>query len=243
MSNNTTEGQNIVSLVPMIEEIRFPAVTELEAYWNDLRGTRAVPMRSEIDPRRIEDCLEFAFILERIAPGLARFRLAGTHLNDLIGMEVRGMPITSIFAPSAREKMGEALEEVFTGPSVVSVSVSADRGFGKPPLDGRLLLLPLKSDFGDVSRALGCLVTSGQIGRAPRRFVVKELQKTAITSDLSGTPVAPADRKPTPEPRPAAGLAEPKAPFQGAPRQAQPNQAPRPPFKGKPNLRLIKSDD
>ena len=252
VSNNTTEGHNIVSLVPMIEESRFPAIAELEAYWNDLRGTRAVPMRSEVDPRRIEDCLEYAFILERIAPGLGRFRLAGTHLNDLIGMEVRGMPLTSIFAPSSRDEIGQALEEVFTQPSIVSVSVSADRGFGKPPMDGRLLLLPLKSDFGDISRALGCLVTNGQIGRAPRRFMVRELSKTVVTSgnasSISPQAVAPksppAPTRPERDATPVAGMAEPSAPFKGAPRKPTDDAGPKTPKKrGVPYLRLVKSDD
>ena len=63
---------------------------------------RAVPMRSDVDPRGIERSLEHAFILERIAPQMARFRLAGMHLTDLMGMEVRGMPTTALFAPAAR---------------------------------------------------------------------------------------------------------------------------------------------
>jgi len=38
-------------------------------------------MRSQIDPRGLEQVLPSAFILERIAPGVARFRIAEHHLN------------------------------------------------------------------------------------------------------------------------------------------------------------------
>ena len=32
------------------------------------------------------------------------------------------------------------------------------------------MLLPLKSDLGDVSRILGCMVSKGDLAEAPRRF-------------------------------------------------------------------------
>ena len=37
----------------------------------------------------------------------------------------------------------------------------------------RMLLLPLKSDLGDVTRAMGAIVTDGAIGRNPRRMVIE----------------------------------------------------------------------
>ena len=38
-----------------------------------------------------------------MAPSVARFRLAGAHLSELMGMEVRGMPMTALFLPDARD--------------------------------------------------------------------------------------------------------------------------------------------
>lgn len=37
-----------------------------------------------------------------------------------------------------------------------------------------MLLLPLRSDLGDVTRALGCLIAEGEIGQGPRRFDLME---------------------------------------------------------------------
>jgi hypothetical protein len=165
-------ADNVVTLSDMAREARFPMLGQIEAYWNELRGNRLVPARTDVDPRRIEDLLEYAFILERIAPGMARFRLAGMHLNDLMGMEVRGMPLTAFFDPEARTTVSAALERVFTEPAIATLTLKGERGIGRPALEGRLLLLPLKSDFGEVSRVLGCLVTLGPVGRTPRRFQV-----------------------------------------------------------------------
>lgn len=172
--------KNVIRLKEFRKAVSFPAINEVVAYWEGLRTGRAVPMRSEVNPRGIEGALSNAFILERIAPGMARFRLAGAHLSDLMGMEVRGMPFTSFFSPDARKNVSAALEQVFQYPEIMEISVSADSGIGKPELVGKVILLPLKSDLGDISRVLGCFVTKGEIGRAPRRFAVTDRKVTQI---------------------------------------------------------------
>lgn len=75
---------NAVSIFDHRAELRFPAIAQTEAYWEALRGTRLMPDRADVNPRGIENLLEYAFIGERIAPGLVRLRLAGMHMSDLI---------------------------------------------------------------------------------------------------------------------------------------------------------------
>jgi hypothetical protein len=150
--------------------MRFVHISEVRDYWEALRRGRDLPYRSEIDPRGIERALEYAFVLERVAPQVARFRLAGLHLSDLMGMEVRGMPLTSFFTPKARQEVSDILQTVFSGPKTAELTLKAEPGFGKPEMQARMIILPLRSDLGDVSRALGCLMAEGPIGRAPRRF-------------------------------------------------------------------------
>jgi len=240
-------GAKVVSLADVAKDMRFPVLTQLEGYWEELRGTRLVPSRSEVDPRRIEDALEYAFIVERIAPGMARFRLAGMHLNDLMGMEVRGMPLTAFFTPEARKRVSAALEQVFDAPALARLSLAAERGIGRPALDARLLLLPLKSDFGDVSRALGCLVTLGPVGRAPRRFEVtgEDVHSVVGPAHSGDRRIRGWSRKRRGQPaavRPE--MSEPAAPLRHTP--APPgaaSAAPRPPrTDGRPRLYLVKSD-
>lgn len=146
------------------------ALREMRRYWNLLRGGRAVPARSDVDPRGFSRAIDNAFILERIAPGAARIRLAGRHLIDLMGMEVRGMPICAFLNPSSRGRLSDVLESVFKAPQIAELRLASPAGYARPALTGQMLLMPLRSDLGDVTRALGCLVTEGETGVAPRRF-------------------------------------------------------------------------
>ena len=171
---------NVISMSGYRGDTGFRTLSEVEAYWEGLRRGRVVPKRSDIDPRGIENALEYAFILEKIAPGLARLRIAGMHLSDLMGMEVRGMPVTSFIPPAGRAAFSETLDQVMTTPAVAKLHLVAEDGIGKPPLEGRMLLLPLESDFGDISRVLGCFETRGPIGRAPRRFNILRTETRAL---------------------------------------------------------------
>lgn len=146
------------------------------AYWESLCQGAEVPHRSQIDPRRIGGLLSNAFIAERIAPGVTRLRIAGLHLSDLMGMEVRGMPLSSFIAPAARERFALALVDLFERPARLEFDLRAGPGLGRPEMTGQMMLMPLRSDLGDVSRALGCLVTQGEIGRASRRFEVEAVR-------------------------------------------------------------------
>lgn len=174
-------------------------LAEVRAYWEGLREGRAVPLRSEIDPRGIERALEHTFILERIAPRMGRFRVAGMHLVDLMGTEVRGMPLGVLFAPGARDRLGETVEAVFSRPQIAELALVAETGFGRPPVEAALLLLPLRSDLGDINRAIGCLVATGSIGRTPRRFEISSVElapATAAPGQAGNARPAPASAEP-----------------------------------------------
>ncbi|MEP4248843.1 PAS domain-containing protein [Tateyamaria sp.] len=215
-------------------EVGYSAISQVEAYWESLRGTRLMPKRSEIDPRGIENALENTFILERIAPGMARIRIAGSHLSDLMGMEVRGMPLTSLITPPCRRQINDLLEDVCQRPATCDVRLTAETTITKPHMDARLLLLPLKSDLGDVSRILGCLVARGEVGHTPRRFDVVGAKIRSITAP-STVPAAP---KPAPttydaqKANRADGVAEPAKVFEA-----------HTPRADVPYLRVVKSED
>jgi hypothetical protein len=146
------------------------------------------------------------------------------HLADLMGMEVRGMPLTALFLPDARAAASEALDRAFDGPAKVTLVLTGERGIGRGPLDACLMLLPLLDDEGRVTRLLGALEAKGAIGRQPRRFTIVET-RFAAASVVARRPEAP-----TPAPQPqAAGFAEPAASF-----------TPRRPH---PHLRLVRDDE
>jgi hypothetical protein len=193
----------------------FGVLQEVRAYWEALRSDGTLPRRDQLDPRGIAGALENVFLLERIAAGHARIRLAGMQLTDLMGMEVRGMPLTALFEPAARARLTDALEPVFAAPSGLELWLEAERGLGRPALEARMILLPLTGSLGEPSLALGCLAFSGPIGRAPRRFTLAGMVRE---------PLALGQRSDTQD-----AFAETAAPF-----------VPQP-LRGKPNLRLVSS--
>lgn len=210
-------GGNIVPLAGAAAGGFLP-LAQVRAYWEALWAGRRVPLRSEIDPRGIEGALDHAFILERIAPQVARFRLAGAHLADLMGMEVRGMPLTTFFTPLARTAVGAIVEGVFRRPEVAELTLAGEAGPGRPALAARMILLPLRSDLGDISRALGCLCAPGRTGRTPRRFDLAAANAHPIDAGLETGPALP-------------GLSEAPAAF-------APATSP-----GRAHLRLVRADD
>lgn len=189
-------------------------VAEMRDYWWSLRKGRAIPGRADVDPAGLRGTLDFAFVLERIAPGAARFRLAGRHLVELMGMEVRGMPLCAVLNAGSRGRLSDVLETVFKGPQIAELDLISAAGYGRPELTGRMVILPLKSDLGDVTRALGCLASEGMIGRGPRRF--------DIVADRA-SPVIEGARVLTPSPS-GEGFADPPAPW----RPAAPQPVPTP---------------
>lgn len=141
---------------------------QAEAYWSALRQDGDVPARSRIDPRGLEPVLRHAFVLQQIAPGLARFRLAGQHVNATVGMEVRGMPFSALFAARYRTEIASVLRDLFDTPAVLYLTLKAT---GKDTSnEARMLLLPLKCDMGDVSRALGVVLADTTTTDTPCRF-------------------------------------------------------------------------
>lgn len=187
------------------------AIARIEAYWNELRAGRLVPSRSELDPRGLEGVLSHAFVLERVSKGLARLRIAGSHMGQFLGMEARGLPLSALFETASREPLADVLTAVFDEPAAVRLSVTSDAGFGRPELHGHMLLLPLRSDLGDITRVLGGVTLSGRIGRTPRRLrITGQSRRTLIgyadrpgettgVSDkfIARSPVAPPVRQET----------------------------------------------
>lgn len=189
-------------------------LTELRAYWESLRHGRAIPYRSDIEPKGLRKALDYAFILERLAPGAARFRLAGKHLIDLMGMEVRGMPLCSLVNPRARGRLSDVLESVFKAPQIAQLRLRSESAYAQPELDAHMLLLPLRSDLGDTTRILGCMVSEGELGRGPRRF---DILHDAVFPVIEGAAVI--------EPSPS-GFAEPPAPWRAAPAKEKIEETP-----------------
>jgi hypothetical protein len=182
---------NVISLDAARAGQRQPVLGLVEDCWDSLREGRAMPARDEIEPGALTGALAHAFIVERVAPGLARFRVAGSHLSALLGMEVRGMPISAVFEPHARSRLAEALETAFATPAVVRAGLGCRASIGRPALTGGMVLLPLGPDSGEVRHLLGALSMGGRIGRPPRRpeilgYARRRIDRAGATASTPG---------------------------------------------------------
>lgn len=205
-----------------------PEFAQLRGYWEGLRPARGLPRRADIDPRGIAAILDRVLLVERIAPGHARIRLAGTRACDLLGMELRGMPLSALVLPGSRPGFAAALESVFATPAIGDFTFEGERGLARPALSARLLLLPVTGQSGAPDRALACLACEGQTGRAPRRLGLLRATHAPIPG-LAPLPAPVPAPVSAPVPSPVPGLAEPPAPFTPAP--------------GRPHLRLVGRGD
>ncbi|TGD45261.1 PAS domain-containing protein [Pseudotabrizicola sediminis] len=178
-------------------------IAQLRAYWEALRTGDDPPRRDRVDPRGLAEALEHSFLIERIAPGIARFRIAGTAYNDLMGMDVRGMPLTCLFLGQSRDRLPLDLERVFRTPSILTLDLRAETTLMRSSLSARMQILPMLDQKGDATLAIGCVDLLGTIGRAPRRFEITQGTQEPLNS---GAPVQDHSTPTPPPPRATPGV-------------------------------------
>ncbi|WP_071797053.1 PAS domain-containing protein [Natronohydrobacter thiooxidans] len=156
------------------------------AYWSSLRENGTPPRRAAIEAQALADALPHVFLAELVTPRVARLRICGHRIEALMGMEMRGMPLSVLFVGSARDALAEAVEQTAKGARVI-LSLEAEAESGMPQISATLALLPLVDEAGRITRLLGVLDQRGETGRAPRRF-------TLARPVLDEPPAAPARR-------------------------------------------------
>ena len=195
MTNRPYANVIIVPLVPRQETIpqnveRAEALDMIATYWSSCAVGTELPNRRDIDPRGMMGVLEYSFMLEMIAGGLARFRIAGQHLCEIMGMDVRGMPFSSLFQPSARDEMAQILETCTRQRCRIDVPLETTRKVFVPNRPVKMVLLPLMGESGRVDRILGAMVSDGSTGGAPQRLV--RADAPVVHGQPFGQPQSPA---------------------------------------------------
>lgn len=177
-------GRRVIEMGDKGDKVKdMAAFAEMRGYWEALRQGGTLPRRADLDPRGLKYCLHQTLIAEQIAPGLARVRLAGATFTDLMGMELRGMPLSALFDPMARHALEEVLAEVFSGKSAVTLLLEAERGLGRPALTGQMMLLPMLGDHDAVDLLLGGMFLRGTAGRTPRRFHILNVKREPLRQE------------------------------------------------------------
>ena len=219
-----------------------PILDSLKSYWETLRAGRLAPYRSEVDPRKFEHALENMFILEVVGQEMVRVRLAGMKLCMMMGMEVRGMSPRAFMMPEDRSRFDNIVFDVVNKPSVTELVVETVDYNGKSGT-AYILLMPLRSDFGEITRILGCISDNNEPFEAPVRFRITQTQSDPIRfSEASETSVEAAGfREAAEDFRFEAGKPAFRAIEGGKPRATE--EAADPPQRDRSHLRLIVSDD
>lgn len=149
-----------------------PMLKLVEEYWRSLRHAHRLPARIEVNPAKIDCALPHAFMLQRVAAGTARFRVAGQALRDVIKMDPRGMPFSTLFAPSAQAQVRELIETALSGPAIIGLPLISENAAQTATWHGALLLLPLRDSRDQTTRLMGAFVSDAPAHGRACRFTI-----------------------------------------------------------------------
>lgn len=150
-------------------------VQTLYAYWNDLRAGRIAPRRLEIEPSRIGSILPETFMLERTDPASYHYRLAGTRLCEIFGIELRGTNLLDGWGEADRVTLARSLTATCEQGAVTLVSVEASTDTIRR-VQLEVILLPLMHADNTMGRVIGAMsVTTSPHWLGYERLIEKHL--------------------------------------------------------------------
>jgi hypothetical protein len=163
-----------------------PRSREFYAYWQSLAQARGgVPLREDFDPAAVVRLLPYIFIIERRADsGRFFFRLSGSGIRDLMGVENTNRFLDELLQGADLESVTGMFEQVLTQKvcvrSIEGLTYS-DRSY----LRVEIVRLPLRRNDGDCSLVLGCLSrVEDDCESGPVLGAVKNKQVIQIENDV-----------------------------------------------------------
>ncbi len=170
--------------------MKHTASRDLYAYWEQKRGTRPAPERSEIEPGAIRGVLGDTFILTIDRRAGHPVRLAGTRVCALFDREIKGEAFLNLWDAASRPVVASLVAILSDENTGTVAGVSAQNADGES-LDLELLLLPLAARRPGFARAIGVLAplrTPAWLGTSPlgalalggRRHVGAALEKRIL---------------------------------------------------------------
>jgi hypothetical protein len=136
--------------------MKHPSVRQLFDYWNERRGLRAAPERSDIEPGAIRRVLADTFILAFDVRAGHPFRIAGTRVCAAFGRELKSEAFLDLWRAEDRAQVRDLLTAVAHESIGVVASARATNAEGVE-LEFELLALPLKQRGRTDARVLGAL--------------------------------------------------------------------------------------
>lgn len=136
--------------------MKAAATRDLFGYWNRLRGARAAPERSDVEPAQIRAILADTFILEADPAAGFPFRLSGSRVCAITGQEMKGERFLELWRDPDAATLRGALTTVSDDAAVAVVGAHGATELGRR-VDLELGLLPLRHRGRTHARVLGSL--------------------------------------------------------------------------------------
>ena len=148
------------------------ALDILDSYWAGLAAQGELPLWSSIDPGRIQDALDHAFLAEMHGRSHARLRVAGTAVNEMAGRPCAGLPLGCLVDRDNQLRLQEALLLLVRTRRPVEVRTGAGPCDHLGRAEARLVLYPLRDTAGRVTQLLGAVapVMAETSGAGPFRI-------------------------------------------------------------------------
>jgi hypothetical protein len=86
-----------------IRQSQSARVRELDAWWRKKAGHRALPDRADLDPAEIPLLLPYILVSEIEHPFRVRYRLVGTEVVDVTGLNFTGHYLDQLIPPGDEE--------------------------------------------------------------------------------------------------------------------------------------------
>lgn len=131
-------------------------INDLYLYWNRVRGNRAAPERSAIEPADIRHLLKDTFILKVDSPDTYSFRLAGTRICSIFGRELKEENFLNTMQGETLEAIQTLLHSTCEDSIVTTIGLIGKNQTGHSmPIE--VIFLPLKLNGRTNARILGCM--------------------------------------------------------------------------------------
>lgn len=137
-----------------VDGMRQQVSRDLYSYWNVMRGARAAPERTCLDPAAIRPILADTFLLEVDAAEGFLFRVTGARVNALWRTQLKGTSFLDLWRKEDRLTAQAALMAVVDGVEPL-VGGARARAPGDMTVDLEFMLLPLRHFGSTHSRVLG----------------------------------------------------------------------------------------
>jgi len=152
-------------------------------YWNEIRGEREAPLRSEISPAALGRLLPSVMLLEQREDGEIVFRLAGTRICSLRCRELKGRPFNGLFRDEDRVALTKVLHSVERDNALVVLDVIADNGDGNGvPVE--IALLPLADETPRILGIASLKKTPYWFGAEPAKLELRGIRYMDSRSEL-----------------------------------------------------------